>query len=172
MSHQLTRSALKEHVRGTPLAHKISTGRSEMMSRCLLVTTTTPARLSELHLPGKTSDISSPASGVTTARSRFVRVGRGSVSTCGSTSRCAASLRSRSTRQRKKRLVPVEPRGDGNASRPVVCSSSAACTAARKSTFNSHVFFYWLSRSCKVWLNPTTGFLEHESDCSIHCSEI
>ena len=61
------------------------------MSRCLLVTTTTPARLSELHPLGNTTDMLSLAAGVTAGHSQYVQVGRSSVSTRGSTSRYAAS---------------------------------------------------------------------------------
>ena len=65
-SHQLTRSALKEHVVSDAYltigssANDFSAGRAEMMYRCLFVTTTTPERFSELHLSGKTAAMSSP----------------------------------------------------------------------------------------------------------------
>ena len=70
MSHQPTQTALMEHVRDevsdafftiTPSAHKISTGRSELLSRCSVVSSTTPARVPESHFPGKSSVVSSLA---------------------------------------------------------------------------------------------------------------
>ena len=66
VSRQLTQSALKDHSRDegsaaffaiTPSAHKISTCVSESLSRCLVISSTSPTSLSELHPRGKTSVI-------------------------------------------------------------------------------------------------------------------